>query len=110
MLRKFPHLGGCTALRVPAGTDAGRLLRGQLAVSVETAGAAVVDATGACRSPSPKPQEWPGYIFNIRALRLCSLLLNRIWANAHMRRIHMLAKSGTHIQLAGKGQGAAAGN
>lgn len=59
VLRKFPHLRGCTALRVPAGTETARLLRGQLAVSLEAAGGATVDATGALQSVGTEPVEWP---------------------------------------------------
>ena len=45
--RKFPHLRGCTALKVPDGADVRRLLRGQLAVSVASADGATINATGA---------------------------------------------------------------
>ena len=47
MTRKFPHLRGCTALQLPEGVDARRLLRGQLAVSVASADGATINATGA---------------------------------------------------------------
>ena len=45
--RKFPHLRGLTALRLPDGADARRLLRGQLAVSVASADGTALNATGA---------------------------------------------------------------
>ena len=48
MTRKFPHLRGCTALRVPEGVDARDLLRGQLAVSATSADGASITATGMC--------------------------------------------------------------
>ncbi len=48
VLARFPHLAGLTALRLPADARAWvrTLLRGQVAVSVEDASGAVVDATG----------------------------------------------------------------
>ena len=51
--RKFPHLRGCTALRVPEGVEVRRLLRGQLAVSVASAEGSVLNATGTLGGDRP---------------------------------------------------------
>jgi pullulanase-type alpha-1,6-glucosidase len=43
---KFPHLADLTALRLPAGTDARGLLKGQLWVSARTQAQGVIEVTG----------------------------------------------------------------